>query len=96
MSLTIELTPIMESQLEREARANGVTVEAEAQKLLDKALRHQGNLRMIATIDSFMEEDGDEQAETWGYLEKALAESRRASRYKVAFGSSERNDNYGC
>ena len=51
MSLTIELTPVMEGQLQREARANGVTVEAKAQKLLDNALRHQGNLRMISTLD---------------------------------------------
>ena len=38
MNLTIELTPVMESQLEREAKANGVTVEAEAQALFDKAI----------------------------------------------------------
>ena len=38
MSLTIELTPVMESQLEREARAKGVTVATEAQALLNKAL----------------------------------------------------------
>ncbi len=77
MNLTIELTPVMEGQLQREAKANGTTVEAAAQKLLDEALRHQGNLRMVSTLDSFMEEDGDEQAETWGYLEKALAETRQ-------------------
>ena len=55
MHLTIELTPEMQSQLEREAKMNGVTLEMEAQRLLGKSLIHEQNLRKIALIDSFMD-----------------------------------------
>lgn len=52
------------------------SLPADLQRLVDKGMRLGNPQRAIALLDRFMQEDEEEQRETWAYLKKALDEDR--------------------
>jgi hypothetical protein len=80
MAITLELAPETERQLHQLAAERGVPMTDYAQALLEKALLRERNAATRAVLQSFMEEDGDEQQETWRILEQGLRESRQMTR----------------
>ena len=61
MTLTIELPPAQEAQLTELAQRQGVPINQYALELLQTELQRQKNQAAIAVLDSFMQEDGEEQ-----------------------------------
>lgn len=82
MTLTLHVPPDLEERLVQEARRQGITVNAFALALLDKAFPVRGrNTELLALIEEWIEQgDSEEQRDTGEYLVRALDEDRNSHR----------------
>ena len=80
MTLTLELKPETEKEIQKLSADQGILMTDFVESLLEKALLRERNAATISVLNGFMEGDGGEQRETWLALEKGLAETRKSTR----------------
>ena len=88
MTILLDLQPDVEKQLQTLAQAQGIAPAEYAHTLFQRAVAEQLRLRQrnaatVAVLDAFLQEDADEQRETWEALQTGLATSRQATRRDV-------------
>lgn len=81
MTLTVDLTPELETRLQELAQREGVPVERLTVQILERHLpaRDKGEA-LSALLRSWVESDPQEQRETGEYLVRALDEDRPSDR----------------
>jgi len=81
MTLTLNLSPELEQYLLREANQHGLSVEALAVQLLTNSiLPKQKQTEAVNLLQSWIDEDDEEQQETGQYLTQALDDDRLSER----------------
>jgi hypothetical protein len=81
MTLTLRLTADLEQRLREEAQRLGIDPDECALRLLAERLAVQARrAEVVATLQSWLEEDDQEARETGAYLVQALDEDRPSSR----------------
>ena len=82
MTLTLNIPPEIEQQLDRKAREQGISTEAYALQLLSESISVQEkSTKLVNLLQSWIDEDDTaEQQETGEYLIQALDEDRLSDR----------------
>lgn len=82
MTITLNLSSELERHLVREAKREGLALEAYTLQLLERALpRRDRNTKLKTLLQSWIDEDdAEEQRETGAYLVETLDEDRFADR----------------
>ena len=82
MTLTLNIPPEIEQQLDRKAREQGISTEADALQLLSESISVQEKSnKLVNLLQSWIDEDDTaEQQETGEYLIQALDEDRLSDR----------------
>ena len=82
MTLTLNVPPEIEQQLDRKAREHGLSIEAYALQLLSESISVQEkSTKLVNLLQSWIDEDDiGEQQETGEYLIQALDEDRLSDR----------------
>ena len=80
MTIALEMPNETIQFLEENATQHNFSPLEYTQWLFNCAIQREKNRTVIAILDAFMEEDGQEQKETWEALKKGLEESRCLSR----------------
>ena len=82
MTLTLNIPPEIEQQLDRKAREQGISTEAYALQLLSESISVQEKSnKLVNLLQSWIDEDDTaEQQETGEYLIQALDEDRLSDR----------------
>ena len=82
MTLTLNIPPEIEQQLDRKAREQGISTEAYALQLLSESISvQQKSNKLVNLLQSWIDEDDTaEQQETGEYLIQALDEDRLSDR----------------
>ena len=82
MTLTLNIPPEIEQQLDRKAREQGISTEAYALQLLSESISVQEkSTKLVNLLQSWIDEDDtQEQQETGEYLIQALDEDRLSDR----------------
>lgn len=80
MTLTIELSPLLQIQLASAAQHNGLAPDAYVLKLLENSVTEEGAARVKAMFARWNEEDAVEQRETSDALIEALNAAREGER----------------
>ncbi len=82
MTLTLNIPPEIEKQLDRKAREQGLSIEAYALQLLSESISVQEkSTKLVNLLQSWIDEDdAAEQQETGEYLIQALDEDRLSDR----------------
>jgi site-specific recombinase len=82
MTLTLNVPPEIERQLDLKAREQGLSIEAYALKLLSESISVQEkSTKLVNLLQSWIDEDDTaEQQETGEYLIQALDEDRLSDR----------------
>lgn len=81
MTLILELPPQLENRLRHEAERQGLSTDAYTLKLLEDHLpSHAEGSELTKLLQSWIEEEDEEQAETGEYLIRVLDEDRLSDR----------------
>ncbi len=81
MTLTLSLTPELELYLKQKSEQQGISIESYALQLLtEQILLEEKQAEAINLLQSWLDEDTEEQKETGEYLIRALDEDRLSDR----------------
>lgn len=87
MTVTVELRPELDSQLQRLAEASGMTVAEYVRRLVEQAIRREKNESAISLLSSWTRDDGKVDAEEekrreadWEDLKAALNKAHTSDR----------------
>jgi len=87
MTVTVELRPELDSQLQRLAEASGMTVAEYVGRLVEQAIRREKNESAISLLSSWTRDDGKVDAEEekrrepdWEDLKAALNKAHTSDR----------------
>jgi hypothetical protein len=82
MTLTLNVPPEIERQLDRKAREQGLSIEAYALQLLSESITvREKSTKLVNLLQSWIDEnDTQEQQETGEYLIQSLDEDRLSDR----------------
>ena len=80
MTLTLNLRPELEAQVQQEAAKEGVAPEEFIVQTLEQRIQIARNQAAIHVLESFYDGDEEEQRETLAFLRKSLDEDRLSDR----------------